>query len=177
MRLAQVVDNIVEDTAVELTQEFDRNFERKAFFDQQWKQTRFANSNGSLMMRTGALRRSVNKRVNGDSISWSSNLPYASLHNEGGEIEVTAKMKSFFWAMFYKANGAAKSGGPKKRAANLSAEALKWKAMALMPVGKIMSIEQRQFIGWHPLVDKSIEGVIEDNMAEYNTALKKQLQK
>lgn len=176
MDLKQAVQNIIDDTAVELTQQFDRNFERKAFFDRKWKENKVPNSRGSLMLRSGDLRRSVNKSQSGSEIRWRSSLPYASIHNEGGDITVTKKMKSFFWAMFYKANGAAKSGkGGKKRIENLSGEAAKWKALALMPVGKIMTVEQRQFIGWHPQVDKSIKMIVDHNMKEVNKTIKKNL--
>ncbi|MDB0603176.1 hypothetical protein PL373_18995 [Tenacibaculum maritimum] len=94
--LKDFLNEILTDVEVDLTQEFDRNFERKAFFNNKWPQAKHANSRGSLLMRTGKLRRSVqSNRANG-RISWSSNLPYASIQNEGGEIVVTAKMKSFF---------------------------------------------------------------------------------
>lgn len=183
MKLQDVVHNIVEDTAVDLTQEFDRNFERKAFFDKKWPSEKYANSRGSQMMRSGKLRRSINDTVTGETIKWSSGLPYASMHNDGGEITVTAKMKSFFWAMYYKSAGAVTFNVRKKAMANtvrnrkLDAEAKKWKALALMKVGAKMKIEQRQFIGWHPQVDRRIAIITNDNLEDYNKALLKQLKK
>jgi len=176
MDFRDVVKNITEDVAVDLTQEFDRNFERKAFFDKKWEETKHANSRGSLMNRSGDLRRSINKSNSGSSIRWRSSLPYASIHNEGGEIEVTAQMKKYFWAMYYKANGAAKGGkGGKKRIEKLIGEAAKWKAMALMKVGKKMTIDQRQFIGWHPEVDRRIEIIVNHNMEEVGKTIAKNL--
>jgi len=181
MDFKDVVKNIVEDVAVDLTQEFDRNFERKAFFNKKWEETNYSNSRGSLLERSGKLRRSINKSNSGNSIRWRSSLPYAGIHNEGGEIEVTAKMKSYFWAMFYKANGAV-SYSIKKKAANntqrnrkLSGEAAKWKAMALMKVGTIMTITQRQFIGWHPQVDRRIQLVVNHNMEQVGKTIEKNL--
>ncbi|MDB0610438.1 hypothetical protein PL371_00820 [Tenacibaculum maritimum] len=171
--LKDFLNEILTDVEVDLTQEFDRNFERKAFFNNKWPQAKHANSRGSLLMRTGKLRRSVqSNRANG-RISWSSNLPYASIQNEGGEIVVTAKMKSFFWAMFYKSSNAVKGKG--KRAASLSAEASKWKAMALLKVGTKMKVEQRQFIGWHPQVDKRIKKVVDYNLQQLNKEILKKL--
>lgn len=110
-------------------------------------------------MRTGQLRNSLSYNVGEDFIRWSSSLPYASIHNEGGEITVTAKMKSFFWAMYYKASGAmTKTKGGKvsasKRNQNLSVEAQQWKNMALMKIGSKIKIPQRQFIGDHPRVQE-----------------------
>lgn len=175
MTLDDVVKNIITETAVSLTEEFDRNFERKAFFDQKWPTERHANSRGSQMIRSGKLRKSINHRKGSSQISWRSSLPYATIQNEGGEIEVTEAMKRFFWAMYYKASGGAKGGGGKKRIEKLSGEAAKWKAMALMKVGTKMEIEQKQFIGWHPKVDAEINEIVGHNMNAYNKVLQKKL--
>ncbi len=91
----------VKDVKTELADEFDRNFERKAFFNEKWPGTGIPNNRGSLMMRSGGLRRAIKSSINGNSIHFSSSRPDASLHNEGGEIAVTPKMKKFFWAMYY----------------------------------------------------------------------------
>lgn len=174
------IKNILSDVRVDLTDEFDRNFERKGFFDKKWRGTNLPNQRGSLMMRSGKLRRSILSKQNETSVSWSSSLPYASIHNEGGEIEVTAKMKSFFWAMYYKAAGAI-SKTTKGEARNndrnkkLTAEALHWKNLALQKVGSKMKIEQRQFIGDHPVVRQRIEDVIGINFKELETYFYNQL--
>lgn len=181
MKLQDIVKNIVQDTAVDLTQEFDRNFERKAFFDRKWPSEKYANSRGSQMMRSGKLRRSVQNNVSGGIIKWSSSLPYASMHNEGGEVVVTEKMKKFFWAMFYKNNNAVVYNIKKKAKANtarnrkLNGEAAKWKSMALLKVGTKLEIDQRQFIGWHPQVDRSIAMITNDNMKDYDKYLQDKL--
>lgn len=54
----QLKRNILNDMRVELADEFDRNFERKAFFTRKWKPRRI-NSRGSLLIVTGALHRSI----------------------------------------------------------------------------------------------------------------------
>lgn len=175
------INNILSDVRVDLSEEFDRNFERKGFFDKKWRGTNLPNQRGSLLMRSGKLRRSIMSRQNGTSVTWSSSLPYASINNNGGEIEVTAKMKSFFWAMFYKASNAippAPKGGAKKptqRQIKLSQEAAQWKALALQKVGAKMKIEQRQFIGDHPVVRQRIETVIGANMKELEQHIFNQL--
>lgn len=168
------LNNLTNDVKVQLSQEFDRNFERKAFFDRKWPQTRLKNSRGSMMNRTGAGRRSIKSHATNGQITWSSNLPYMSLHNEGGEITVTAQMKSFFWAMYYKASGGVVYNVRKKAAANtkrnrkLQDEAAQWKALALQKVGKVMTVDQRQFIGWHPEVDLHIRKLADLNLQELN---------
>lgn len=166
--------NVLSDVRADVSEEFDRNFERKGFFDKKWRGTNMPNQRGSLLMRSGKLRRSVQSRQNDNSVSWSSSLPYAKINNEGGEIEVTARMKSFFWAMFYKASGAAGKGNS-DRSKGLSAEAQQWKNLALQKVGAKMKIEQRQFIGDHPIVRQRIEAVVEINMKELETFYYNQL--
>lgn len=165
MNANDFVKNIIDDIRVDLTEEFDRNFERKSFFDKRWPATRLPNQRGSLLMRSGNLRRSVRATQTNTSVKWSSSLPYATINNEGGTVTVTEKMKSFFWAMFYKASGAAGKGNS-QRSQRLSAEAQQWKNLALMKVGQKMKIQQRQFIGDHPIVRQRIEDVIDLNFKE-----------
>ena len=165
------LNQTLNDIKVKLGEEFDRNFERKAFFDKKWKSTRLTNSRGSLMMRTGNLRHSIQSKISKDTIVFSSSMPYAEIQNNGGTISVTEKMKRFFWAMHYKASGGAKGKG--KKAQRLSTEAQQWKALALKKVGSKIEIEQRQFLGDHPRARKMIETIINDNLQELNNELKK----
>lgn len=158
----QIFKNIQRDLRVELHDEFDRNFERKGFFGAPWKQTRLKNSRGSILMRSGKLRRGQASRINGNEIIFTNSMPYAKLQNEGGEIVVTAKMKKFFWAMHYKAGGAIKGKG--ERAARLTVEAMQWKALALKKVGSVIKIEKRQWLGWHPVLHQSISSIVDENM-------------
>lgn len=99
MEQNQFYKNILQDVAADLTDAFDANFEKKGFFTKKWKAARI-NRIGSLMIRTGTLRRSIRKSLGTDSIRWSSSEPYASIHNNGGTITVTHKMKKFFWAKY-----------------------------------------------------------------------------
>jgi phage gpG-like protein len=150
----QLFNQLLKDIQIELDDEFDRNFERKAFFTTGWKPA-IKNSTGSLLLRTGALRSSLfPSRISGLSIKWTSSLAYADIHNCGGTITVTPKMKGFFWYRFRMATG----GNDK----NLNAEALFWRAMALKPVGSVIIIPKRQFIGDHPVVHQSIRNVSDD---------------
>jgi len=158
----EFIKNILTDTKIKVSEEFDKNFNRKAFFDKPWNRTKLANSKGSLMIRSGNLRRSITSRVSGDHISWSSSMPYAKLQNEGGEIIVTVKMKKFFWAMFYKSEGAVGKGAT-KRNQSLAAEAQQWKFLAMKKVGSKIRIPQRKFIGSHPNI-----GIIVKNIVDYN---------
>lgn len=159
------LNHVLTDTKVKLTEAFDRNFERKGFFNQKWPETKIPNRRGSLMMRTGTLRRSIRSTIEGSSVRWTSSVPYAQVHNSGGEIEVMAKMKRYFWAMYYKVSGAAKgSKGTKGKA--LSVEAEYYKALALKKVGDKLSIPKRQFIGNHPEVKRMIDEIVGYNLNE-----------
>lgn len=167
--------NIITDIRVELTEEFDRNFERKSFFGNTWYNTAIPNKRGSVMMRTGKLRRSIQSKQTNNQITWSSSLPYASLQNEGGEIIVSDKMKRFFWAMFYKANGAITKTGKGERNKRLSTEAQMWRNLALQKAGAKMKIKQRQFIGDHPQVRQNVEKIVSTNMKNLSTVLFKNI--
>ena len=176
MNINDLEKKITQDLAVELADEFDRNFERKAFFTDKWPSPKINNSRGSVMNRSGNLRRSIKYNVRDGMILFSSSLPYASIHNEGGEITVTAQMKKYFWAMYYKATGGITtkaSGGESKSKRNvkLTAEALKWKGLALMKIGQKIKVEKRQMVGDHPQVAKIVKGVIDDNMELFNKEL------
>jgi hypothetical protein len=150
----QLFNLLLNDIKIELDDEFDRSFERKAFFNTAWKPA-MKNDIGSLMIRTGALRKSIRSQVAwSNTIKWESSLPYADIHNQGGTITVTQKMKGFFWYRFRLA-----TGGDNK---NLSAEALFCKAMALKAVGSTIKIPKRQFIGEHPQVHTCIREVTTD---------------
>lgn len=134
------------------------------------------------MARTNKLRNSINADITSDGIKFSSSLPYASIHNEGGTITVTHRMKKFFWHKYYEAAGkmSKKKDGSlanNKRNQNLSIEAMQWKNLALMKVGQKMTIPKRQFIGDHPQVKQAVEMVIDKNMKEFNESIKNNLKK
>ena len=151
----QLFNILLRDISVELTDEFDQNFERKAFFTDSWKPTKMQQRNGSLMLRTGALRQSIAKpTLNGlgKTIKWSSNLPYADIHNSGGEITVTTKMKKYFWYRYMQMVGKSKSK-------IVSDEALYTRNLACMKVGSKIKIPKRQFIGDHPVVKSRVDQV------------------
>lgn len=172
------VKRLVTDTKIKLSEEFDRNFERKAFFDKKWSPTKLHNNRGSLMVRSGMLRRSIRSpKTTTRGITWSSSQPQAKILNEGGEIVVTEKMKKFFWAMYYKSSGGltkTKTGrvAATQKNQRLSGEASQWKALALQKVGSRMKIEQRQYLGHHPQIDKFLKEIIDRNFRDLNDDFK-----
>lgn len=175
--MQNLIKNILTDIKVELSQEFDKNFERKAFFNSKWKD-RKRHGKGSLLLVTGKLRRSIRARINNSSVTWTSTEPYAAIHNEGGEITVTKKMKRFFWAKHYELGGKIKykkNGQMSKTSTKLSAEAEFYKALALKPVGSKITIPERRFIGNHATVKQIVEDITRDNLNTFFKNFKNRL--
>ena len=107
-----------------------------------------------------------------NSIVFRTEHPAAAIHNEGGEIKVTAKMKRFFWYKYYSTSGSfgrRKDGTPRKdkRTVQLSTEAEFWKFMALMKEGSTIKIPRRQFLGNAPEVEQTVRQIIEENITEF----------
>lgn len=128
---------ILNDLRVELLDHFDKNFPRGTFFGKRWPRKR--DGSPSHLTGTGTLRRSIRAKVHSNSLTFTSSTPYSVIHNEGGTITVTAKMKKYFWAMF-------KKTGKKE-----------YKYMALMKTGSKITIPQRQYLGAYDGIDKTID--------------------
>ena len=161
------------DIEVELLDEFDKNFERQGFFSEAWQRRKSpTRPGGHILLATGRLRRSLHSKTTADSITFLSTEPYASLHNEGGEIVVTARMKKYFWHKYYEARGSfgrKKDGSLRndKRTLRLSDEAEFWKRMALQKCGSKMRIPRRRFLGWSPEVERAVTSILEENVRDY----------
>lgn len=181
-----IIKRILRDIAVELSDEFDKNFERQAFFSEAWqRRVSPTRPGGHILVDSGTLRRSIQSRTTDSSITFFSTLPYAAIHNEGGEIVVTARMKRFFRAKAYEAQGSFERksridrGNTPRRtlsdrqfwgwmhSMSLTAEAEFWCAMAMKPEGSTIKIPKRQFIGASPEVEKAVREIIEKNLADY----------
>ncbi len=168
-----VFRSILRDIQVELGDEFDQNFERQAFFSQAWARRKSPTRPGGLILvDSGGLRQSVRSEIRESSIVFLSDHPGAAIHNEGGEIKVTARMKRYFWHKYYSATGSfgrRKDGSLRqnKKNSQLSSEADFWKAMALMKVGSTIKIPQRKFLGTSPEVETAVRQIIEENLNEY----------
>ena len=148
--LRKVVRRILSDIRVELGDEFDQNFERQGFFAEKWQRRKSPiRGDGHILVASGDLRKSIRSRSDESSITFYSDLAYAGIHNEGGEIKVTARMKRFFWHKYYETKDEF------------------WKAMALMKVGKTIKIPRRQFLGMAPEVETEVRKIIEDNLTQY----------
>lgn len=174
MKESDIFKNIITDVKIEVTEEFDRNFERKAFFDKPWPTNKLHNSKGTMMARSNNLRRSIRSHIAHNSIYFSSSLPYAELQNNGGKIKVTPKMKKYFWAMHLLNDGELRFKRDKageivlrqtKKNLNFAKESEKWKALALTAVGQELTVPERKFIGDHPEIHTIIKRNVERNMS------------
>ena len=173
-----VISRILRDIRVELTDEFDKNFDRGSFFTEAWSRRRSPIREGrATLVDTGNLRRSISSESSESGIRFYSALPYAGIHNDGGEIKVTRRMKSFFWHKYYETTGSfgrRKDGCLRrdKRTIRLSTEAEFWKCLALMQEGKTIEIPRRRFLGTSPEVEKAVRDIIEENLTEYFNEIK-----
>lgn len=171
--IQKIIKNILNDIRVDLTDEFDQNFERQAFFSEAWQRRKSpTRPGGHILVDTGQLRRSIKSRTTDNAITFYSDLPYAAIHNEGGEIIVTTKMKKFFWHKYYEATGSfgrKKDGSRRndKRTIKLSTEAEFWKFMALKKAGTSIRIPRRRFLGTSPEVEQAVRNIIEENISDY----------
>lgn len=130
------------------------NFRRQAFSGEAaWKGRHFG-GRGAILVGGGDLRRSIRIiEISPNSVTVGSDLPYSAIHNEGGEITVTPKMRKFFWYKFYQASGKIRQNKDgsvslgNAQTKSLSAEAMKWRALAMKKKGKPIKIPARKFLG------------------------------
>ncbi len=149
-----LIRKILKDIKVQATEEFDRNFERKGFFQPNtWADTKRHNPKGSLMLRSGKLRRSIKSVIRGSSVVFTSDMPYAGIHNEGGEIQLPARKH----VAHFDKNG---------RFAREKSKRAKYAQKFDIGSHKI-KIPQRQFIGAHPVLFQQIEEIIYNNVGTF----------
>lgn len=169
------------DLKVELLDEFDRNFSRRAFFDRPWPGRKSPGKGDKLLDNTGHGRHSIRGTIRPNGVEFSTDTPYMGLHNRGGKIKITPRMRKFFWCMHYKNAGGithsirTRQANDTQRNRTLSAKAQFWKNMALTRK-KHLTIPQRQFIGDHPRVRQVTREVIHDNLQSAFRELAKVLQ-
>lgn len=157
-----LTNKIIKDIKVELHDEFDLNFQRKAFFDRPWTplSPNYQPSGGSMLIRTGALRESLKSRISGTSIIFSSSLPYAGVQNYGGTIRQdftpTQKMRRWAWANYH---NLMKSGKV--------TEAEKYRRMALAKrIKRTFTVPARPFVGDHPRVREIASGIAAEHITK-----------
>lgn len=128
---------------------------------------------GTLLSGTNHLMMSTDYFPEPGRVTIQNTLVYAQIHNDGGEITVTKRMKGFFWSQYYKkglVGGMYERGKGKKskqKAEAFNKEAEFWRNMALKKVGSTIKIPQRQFMGEHPEVDRIIREIINNELSKF----------
>ena len=187
----RIIRQVLSDIRVDLSDEFDKNFERQAFFSEAWARRKSpTRPGGSILIDKGTLRSSIRSESTNNSITFQSTVPYASIHNDGGDITVTRKMKMFFRKQFYKSNNRfarkkdSSSSKIKKTLSDagfyawtsqmqLTPTALFWRNLALMKEGSKIHIPKRRFLGQSPEVERIVREIIDKDLSEYfNTDFK-----
>ena len=155
------------------------NFRKGGFYGQTWKPPMRTDlgfegpSYGPMLSGTNHLMMSTDYITEPGRVIIQNSLIYAQIHNEGGEITVTKRMKGYFWSMYYKRGlvgdmyGKAKGKKNRQKADNLNAEAQFWRNMALKKVGDKIKIPQRQFLGEHPEVNRIVREVINQELINF----------
>ena len=100
-----------------------------------------ASQYGPLLSERNRLMSSITAQPGEGHVRILTDVPYAAIHNRGGVLrpKVTAKMRKFAWAMYYKETGGKKGKGIDKNN--------KWNALALTKKPQLtVNIPQRQFM-------------------------------
>ncbi len=87
---------LFKEVAFRLASSIQENF-REGGRPDRWKISKRARKeSGQTLLRTGRLMRSVSlPTINSDGIEFGSNLPYAAIHQFGGEIDMPARSETF----------------------------------------------------------------------------------
>lgn len=140
---------------------FQEGFRKGGFQDngtQAWQRKKRPDKYGPLMSSRQNLYGSIYYHPDDYRVTVGTEVPYAAIHNDGGDIIVTARMKRFFWAKYRETNG----GSWKRNAKNEEAEF--WKTLALKKVGSVIHIPQRKFIGQSQELNNKIDQTIENEI-------------
>jgi phage gpG-like protein len=173
-------ENLLRDTArmaaAESVKFFKESFVRGGFTDtsfRQWAARKSPLAGKKTLYGIGSLMQSIQKKEESDKrIVIISDTPYSAIHNDGGTVIVTARMKRYWWAQYYKLSGKVKKtkkGQASNAAGNrkLTAKAEYCKRMALMKVGSRIKIPKRQFIGESRALMEVLDGGLQTKIAEY----------
>lgn len=120
-----------------------------------------ADNYGTLLSGRNHLFSSIGYKPESGSVTIGTSVPYAGIHNFGGATHptVTAKMRGFAWAMYYKNGGGVKGQEPPQAAQ-------RWKALALTRKQKLnIKIPKRQFIGDSRELTNAIGAKIQTELA------------
>lgn len=144
-------NDVGEVVGTEAVNHFKQNFENESFSGgQKWaprKTKREGSTNGQkVLTKSSELTESIDYEADGPRVIIKTDKAYAQIHNEGGTITVTPRMKKYFWAKHKEA----KDNGQTDLADQ-------YKGMAL---AKQLTMPKRQFIGESPALIEAITAAI-----------------
>jgi len=158
--LKEVRDRLPRKVGVVAVNHFKQNFRDSGFRNNglhPWQRTLRQNGKGTdakygpLTSQKDHLMRSIQARPAPGEVTIEDPVPYATIHNEGGDItthpSVTPKMRGHAWKMVYSLAGVKGKG---KLPKELPREAKKWLGLALTKKTQLTvhaHIPKRQFIG------------------------------
>lgn len=161
---------------------FKDNFTEGGFFGQTWEQPirRKLSFNGArgqygtLQSGSTHLMRSFDKDTKTPGrVVIRNPVEYAAIHNDGGTITVTAKMKRYFMAKFLETRGNMSLTKVRKKLSRnkynrgLSREAQFYLAMAHKKEGSQIRMPKRRFMGNHPVLAKKINDIIYNELQKF----------
>ncbi|MBE6234766.1 MAG: hypothetical protein E7112_00855 [Bacteroidales bacterium] len=156
-----------------------QNFRQGGFYGRPWKvpmRTELGFSGpgyGPMLSGTNHLMMSTDYVPEPGRVTIQNTLVYAQIHNDGGEITVTKRMKKYFWSQYYKRGlvggmySQAKGKKNQQKADTFNKEADFWRNMALKKVGSKIKIPKRQFLGEHPEVDRIVTDIINQELLNF----------
>ncbi|WP_010664922.1 hypothetical protein [Marinilabilia salmonicolor] len=135
---------------------FKESFVKGGFTDTSflpWKKSASPLAGKRTLYKKGTLMQSIRKQMETmERVVVEADSEYAEIHNNGGYITVTERMKRYWWYQYTQLSGKVKktkSGRVSMAKANrkVSGKAEFCKRMALMKVGTKIKIPKRQFMG------------------------------
>lgn len=173
--IKEINDRLPRKIGVIATNHFKQNFRNSGFMDggnHPWQPSKRQlgdgkdASYGTLLSRRNHLMSSVTSIPGVGEVTIRNDVPYAQIHNEGGEFDVhptvTKKLRKYAWYKVYSLSGISRGKGslPKQ----LSDEAEIWKAIALTKKQKLnvhINMPQRQFMGESQELNAKIEAELQ----------------
>lgn len=142
------------------------NFRKGGFYGRKWEEplrrrVGFRGADGlygPLLSRQNALMNNTDYTPGNGRVIIRNTADYARIHNEGGDIAVTQRMKRFFWY---------KNTDLRKRGLGDTSEAEFWKKMALKRAGSRIRIPCRQFIGDDMRLTARIKQIVDSELQNY----------
>lgn len=123
-------------------------FTNQAF--QRWEPRKGGNNGRAVLVKSGALSRSLRMRITQTRITIGTNIPYAEIHNEGGVVSGVVKVRQHTRRI--------KQVGKRRRTrVNVRAHTRKMNT----------AIPRRQFMGPSKIADNQVVDLIEKQLSKY----------